>query len=181
MFRVLVSISLLLTGILLACENNSGEIQRVTHFENAPDEYTENLNMFHNDSGQTKVNLYAKVSHTSYEPKHITNFKDYLRVDFFDKSGDKVSTLVALSGVFDHDEGVVEVQDSVRLFNYAREQQLETEYLIWNKKDSTIRTDRNVLVRSPKEILKGKGLVTKQDFSFFEILEPTGKINLKKE
>ena len=77
--------------------------------------------------------------------------------------------------------GVVEVQDSVRLFNYAREQQLETEYLIWNKKDSTIRTDRNVLVRSPKEILKGKGLVTKQDFSFFEILEPTGKINLKKE
>ena len=88
---------------------------------------------------------------------------------------------MALSGVFDHDEGVVEVQDSVRLFNYVKEQQLETEYLIWNKKDSTIRTDRNVLVRSPKEILKGKGLITKQDFSFFEILEPTGKINLKKE
>ena len=35
--------------------------------------------------------------------------------------------------------------------------------------------------QTPKEILKGKGLVTKQDFSFFEILEPTGKINLKKE
>ena len=64
MFRVLVSISLLLTGMLLACENNSGEIQRITHFENAPDEYTENLNMFHNDSGLTKVNLYAKVSQT---------------------------------------------------------------------------------------------------------------------
>ena len=181
MFRVLVSISLLLMVILLSCENNSGEIQRITHFENAPDEYTENLNMFHNDSGLTKVNLYAKVSQTFYKPRHITNFKDYLRVDFFDKSGAKVSTLVALSGVFDHDEGVVEVQDSVRLFNYARKQQLETEYLIWNKKDSTIRTNRNVLVRSPKEIIKGKGLVTRQDFSFFEILEPTGKINFKKE
>ena len=125
--------------------------------------------------------MFSFIIDTSYEPKHVTNFKDYLRVDFFDKSGAKVSTLVALSGVFDHDEGVVEVQDSVRLFNYAKEQQLETEYLIWNKKDSTIRTDRNVLVRSPKEILKGKGLITKQDFSFFEILEPTGKINLNKE
>ncbi len=181
MFRVLVYISLLLSGILLACENNTGEIKRITHFENAPDEYTEKLNMFHNDSGVTKVNLYANVSQTHYEPRHITNFKDYLRVDFFNKSGTKVSTLVALSGIFDHDEGVVEVQDSVRLFNYVKEQQLETEYLIWNKKDSTIRTDRNVLVRSPKEILKGKGLITKQDFSFFEILEPTGKINLSKE
>ena len=181
MLRVFVFMSILLAGVLLSCENNSGEIQRITHFENAPDEYTENLNMFHNDSGQTKVNLYANVSQTFYEPKHITNFKDYLRVDFFDKAGIKVSTLIALSGVFDHDEGIVEVQDSVRLFNYAKEQQLETEYLIWNKNDSTIRTDRNVQVRSPKEILKGKGLVTKQDFSFFEILEPTGKINLKKE
>ena len=76
MFRVLVSISLLLTGILLACENNSGEIQRVTHFENAPDEYTENLNMFHNDSGLTKVNLYAKVSQTFYE--HFRPWRTYL-------------------------------------------------------------------------------------------------------
>ena len=181
MFRLPVSISILLTGMLLSCENDSGEIQRITHFENAPDEYTENLNMFHNDSGQTKVNLYAKVSQTFYEPKHITKFQDYLRVDFFNKTGTKVSTLVALSGLFDHDEGVVEVQDSVRLYNYLKDQQLETEYLIWNKKDSTIRTDRNVLVRSPKEIIKGKGLVTKQDFSFFEILEPTGRMDIKKE
>lgn len=181
MLRVFAFMSILLAVVLMSCENNSGEIQRITHFENAPDEYTENLNMFHNDSGQTKVNLHANVSQTFYEPKHITNFKDYLRVDFFNKAGTKVSTLIALSGVFDHDEGIVEVQDSVRLFNYAKEQQLETEYLIWNKKDSTIRTDRNVLVRSPKEILKGKGLVTKQDFSFFEILEPTGKMNINKE
>jgi hypothetical protein len=36
-------------------------------------------------------------------------------------------------------------------------------------------------VRSPKEIIKGRGLITKQDFSFFEILEPTGKMTLNKE
>ena len=73
------------------------------------------------------------------------------------------------------------VEDSVRLLNYDKEQLLETEYLIWNKKDSTIRTNRNVLISSPKEVLVGKGLVTKQDFSFFEILEPTGNMNVNKE
>jgi hypothetical protein len=86
-----------------------------------------------------------------------------------------------LIGNFNHDQGIVEVQDSVRLINFSKQQVLETEYLIWNKEDSTIRTDRNVIVRSPKEIIKGKGLITKQDFSFFEILEPTGKMTLNKE
>ena len=84
-------------------------------------------------------------------------------------------------GNFNHDQGIVEVRDSVRLINFSKQQVLETEYLIWNKEDSTIRTDRNVIVRSLKEIIKGKGLITKQDFSFFEILEPTGKMTLNKE
>lgn len=171
----------LCVGSFYSCENSSGEIQRITHFENAPDEYTENLNMIHKDSGQIKVNLYAKVSETYYTPKHVTKFKRLLKVDFYNKAGEKVSTLTSLKGLFDHDEGIVEVQDSVRLMNYAKGQLLETEYLIWNKKDSTIRTDRNVLVTSPNEVLRGKGLVTKQDFSFFEILEPTGNMNVKKE
>ena len=179
--QVLIPIGILLMGILFSCENNSDEVQRITHFENAPDEYTENLDMFHNDSGYTKVNLYASVSETFHEPKHITKFKKFLRVDFYNNLGDKVSTLTALRGIFDHDEDIVEVSDSVRLINYEKEQTLETEYLIWNKKDSTIRTDRNVLISSPKEVLIGKGLVTKQDFSFFEIIEPTGNMNVNKE
>tara|TARA_B110000285_G_C15142761_1_gene632180 strand:- start:9273 stop:9821 length:549 start_codon:yes stop_codon:yes gene_type:complete len=179
--QVIISICFILMGILSSCENNSDEVQRITHFENAPDEYTENLDMFHNDSGYTKVNLYARVSETYHNPKHITKFKKFLRVDFYNKRGEKVSTLTALRGTFDHDEGIVIVEDSVRLLNYDKEQLLETEYLIWNKKDSTIRTNRNVLISSPKEVLVGKGLVTKQDFSFFEILEPTGNMNVNKE
>ena len=76
---------------------------------------------------------------------------------------------------------MVVVEDSVRLYNYKKDQTLETEKLTWNKKDSTIRTDNHVVVSSPKELLTGKGLVTKQDFSYFEILNPTGRLNLKKE
>ena len=179
MLRASISIVFVLMAIV-ACENDSGEIRRVTHFEKAPDEYTENLQMIHSDSGKTKVNLFAKFAETYYKPEHVTNFKGFLSVDFFNNAGEKVSRLTSLIGNFNHDEGIVEVEDSVRLINFSKQQVLETEYLIWNKEDSTIRTDRNVTVRSPKEIIKGKGLVTKQDFSFFEILEPTGKMTLNK-
>ena len=180
MFRTSITISLIIL-VVVSCENSSGEIRRITHFEKAPDEYTENLQMVHSDSGVTKVDLYAELAETYYKPEHVTNFKGFLSVDFFNNSGVKISRLTSLIGNFNHDQGIVEVQDSVRLINFSKQQVLETEYLIWNKEDSTIRTDRNVIVRSPKEIIKGKGLITKQDFSFFEILEPTGKMTLNKE
>jgi len=166
---------------LFSCVNDLDEVKRITHFENAPDDLTQNLKMIYSDSGITKINLYAKVSETYTSPKHITNFKEFLKVDFFDVNGVKVSTLTAQNGVFNHKDEMVLVQDSVRLYNYEKDQTLETESLTWNKKDSTIRTDDQVVVTSPKELLTGKGLVTKQDFSYFEILNPTGKINLKKE
>jgi len=167
--------------MLFSCVNDLDEVKRITHFENAPDDLTQNLKMIYSDSGITKIHLYAKVSETYTSPKHITKFKEFLKVDFFDVNGIKVSTLTAQNGVYDHKDELVLVEDSVRLYNYEKDQTLETESLTWNKKDSTIRTDDYVKVSSPKELLTGKGLVTKQDFSYFEILNPTGKINLKKE
>lgn len=171
----------LLMGVLFSCVNDLDEVKRITHFENAPDDLTQNLKMIYSDSGITKFHLYAKVSETYTSPKHITNFKEFLRVDFFDINGVKVSTLTALNGVYNHKDEIILVQDSVRLYNYEKDQTLETESLTWNKKDSTIRTDDRVIVSSPKELLTGNGLITKQDFSYFEILYPTGKINLKRE
>lgn len=171
----------LFVGIVYSCVNDESEVKRITDFENAPDEQSQNLKMVYSDSGLTKFHLFAEISETYTQPKHLTLFKNYVRVDFFDVNGVKVSTLTAQNGVFNHEDDVVVVEDSVRLYNYKKDQTLETEKLTWNKKDSTIRTDNHVVVSSPKELLTGKGLVTKQDFSYFEILNPTGRLNLKKE
>ena len=171
----------LFVGIVYSCVNDESEVKRITDFENAPDEQSQNLKMIYSDSGLTKFHLFAEISETYTQPKHLTLFKNYVRVDFFDVNGEKVSTLTAQKGVFNHEDDVVVVEDSVRLYNYKKDQTLETEKLTWNKKDSTIRTDNHVVVSSPKELLTGKGLVTKQDFSYFEILNPIGRLNLKKE
>ena len=168
-------------GILFSCVNDEGDVKRVTDFEDAPDEQSQNLKMIYSDSGLTKFHLYAKISETYTDPKHISNFRDFVKVDFFNSQGLLVSTLTAQRGVYDHSEELVVVKDSVRLYNYKKDQTLETEELTWNKRDSTIRTDKQVVVRSPKELLTGRGLKTKQDFSYFEILNPTGRLNLKKE
>ena len=168
-------------GVMYSCVNDEGEVKRITDFEDAPDAQSQNLKMVYSDSGQTKFHLFAVISETFTKPEHITNFRNFLKVDFFDDNGIKVSTLTAKNGVYNHVDEVIFVEDSVRLYNYKKDQTLKTEMLTWNKKDSTIRTDYDVEVTSPKELLTGKGLLTKQDFSFFEILQPTGRLNVNKE
>ena len=174
-------LALVVFGFMYSCVNDEGEIKKITDFEDAPDEQSQNLKMVYSDSGRTKFHLFAVISETFTSPDHFTNFRKFLKVDFFDGNGVKVSTLTAKRGVYNHADELILVEDSVRLYNYKKDQTLKTEMLTWNKKDSTIQTDYDVEVTSPKELLTGKGLLTKQDFSFFEILHPTGRLNVKKE
>jgi LPS export ABC transporter protein LptC len=174
-------LTLVVFGFMNSCVNDEGEVKKITDFQDAPDEQSQNLKMVYSDSGRTKFHLFAVISETFTLPEHITNFRKFLKVDFFDSNGVKVSTLTAKNGVYNHVDELIFVEDSVRLYNYKKDQTLKTEMLTWNKKDSTIRTDYDVEVTSPKELLTGKGLLTKQDFSFFEILHPTGRLNVKKE
>jgi hypothetical protein len=37
-----------------------------------------------------------------------------------------------------------------------------------------------VMIKSPTELIYGKGIRAKQDFSYYEFLEPQGRISIKK-
>ena len=73
------------------------------------------------------------------------------------------------------------VRDSVRLTNFAKNQTLKTEALIWNQNDSTIYSISQVIVKTPKGTFYGDGILTRQDFSYYEITNPKGSIQLEKE
>ncbi len=172
--------SLVLAGFLFSCVNDLSQIKRVTNDPKAPDEVTTNLEVFYTDSGAPKVRIFAKLSETYCVPEVVTKLKDGIKVDFYDPDGEIVSTLTALYGEIRTAEGRMFVRDSVQLYNHAKKQRMETEELIWNQKDSVIYTDKNVIVRSPKGVVFGKGIRTTQDFSHYTFYKPTGKINTDK-
>lgn len=172
--------SLVLAGFLFSCVNDLDQIQRVTNDPKAPDEVTSNLELFYTDSGAPKVRIYAKLAETYRTPELVTKLKDGIKVDFYDPDGTIVSTLTAQYGEVQTGKGRMFVRDSVQLYNHAKKQRLETEELIWNQKDSVIYTEKNVIVRSPKGIVYGQGIRTKQDFSQYTFYRPTGRIRIEK-
>ena len=72
------------------------------------------------------------------------------------------------------------VRDSVVLYNLEKRQRLETEELHWNQKDSSIYTNKAVVVRKNDAIPFGQGIKTKQDFTEYEFIQPRGSMDLNK-
>tara|TARA_R110002072_G_scaffold266303_4_gene425219 strand:- start:173 stop:736 length:564 start_codon:yes stop_codon:yes gene_type:complete len=171
----------LIAGILFSCVNDLDAIQKVSSEPNAPSEVTRNLEVFYNDSGYARVKIVATLAETYRIPKHITKLKDGLRVDFFSETGEVVSQLTSLYGEVNYETGILVAKDSVVLRNFDSKQQLETEELFWNQKDSTIFTEKNVIIKTDGKGVtgRGQGLETTQSFDHYVIKKPIGKMTLE--
>lgn len=170
---------ILLAGILFSCVNDLDTIKKVSYKPTDPDERTRDLHVIYNDSGYAKIEVNAKLAETFTKPEPLIKFKDGIEVKFYGNNGEVVSVLTALYGEIRQGKGLIMVRDSVQLVNEAKKQRLETEELFWNQKDSTIFTEKSVIVRTPDALFFGDGIRTKQDFSKYEFLRPKGKIALK--
>lgn len=172
-----------MAGILFSCINDLDAIQKVSSDPNAPSEVTRNLEVFYNDSGYAQVKIFATLAETYRIPKHITKLKDGVKVYFYSSSGEVVSQLTSLYGEVDFESGLLVVKDSVVLRNLVQKQQLETEELHWNQKDSTIYTEKNVVIKKDGKgvVGRGKGLQTSQSFDKYIIKKPVGKMDLSDE
>jgi lipopolysaccharide export system protein LptC len=176
-----IPVAILVTGILFSCVNDLDAIQKVTHDPNAPEEVTRNLNVHYTDSGYARVQIFATLAETYSKPSRITKLKDGIRVNFFGEDGKVVSKLTALYGEIDYETGKIVVRDSVILRNLEKKQFLETEELFWNQKDSTIYSNKNVIVKTDGDkgvTGHGKGIRANQSFSWYKITKPVGEVKL---
>ncbi len=169
---------LVIAGMFVSCVNDLESIKKITYKPNDPDEKTTELYMTYTDSGYAKVRLYAKIAESFSKPNPIIKFKDGVKVEFYNENGSLASILTALYGEIDEEKGTMMVRDSVQLFNPEKNQRMETEALYWNRSDSTIFTDKMVMIRTPKSLLYGSGVRTKQDFSKYVFLKPLGKVDI---
>lgn len=150
-------------------------IERVTYDAKAPDEVTANLELLYTDSGYAQVRIRAALAETYTRPEKITKLKDGLEVEFYSVDGAVVSTLSALYGEVNFKTGLIFVKDSVVLHNIGRNQTMETEELFYNQRDSSIYTDRNVILRRNGKIGRGDGIRTTQSFNYYKVINPVGE------
>ncbi len=171
---------ILATGFLFSCVNDLDQIQQVSYNPNAPDDVTEDLYMHYTDSGYARLQIHAAIAESYSHPKQVTKLKDFVQVDFFSEDGKIISTLTALYGEINRETGMMFVRDSVVLRNLNDKQSLETEELFYNQSDSTVYTQKYVIMKKEGEgvIGRGRGIKT-SPFGRFrkgDIFKPEGKL-----
>lgn len=156
-----------------SCTNDLNKIKKITFDPNAPDEVSTNFRVFMKESGYAQLQLFATYAETFNQP-HMTKLKDSLKVDFYGVDGEIVSTLTANYGEINYDTQKMFVRDSVKFVNHEDQRTLYTTILYWNQEDSTIYTNENVKLVSPKGTAYGSSLKAKQDFTNYRITDPRG-------
>lgn len=174
-----IPVMVFMAGMFFSCVNDLDKVKQVTTRPDSPNETSEDLHIVYTDSGFAQVEIFASIAETYSQPKEMTQFKDGLKVNFFNPDGSIASTLTSLYGEIDQKSGNITVRDSVRLRNIEQEKTLETEILYWNQKGDSIYTDKAVVVKSPDMILSGIGAWTTPKFDTAQFFKPTAKIFLK--
>lgn len=176
MLRICIGGIYLAAFIFMGCREKVKSHPAVFTEDDVAIEVGKEVEILYSDSAIVKVRVLGPVLHnyTSLsDPKQL--FPEGIKVEFFDAKGTITSQLVAKNAIRQHGKGLVTARDSVVLTTNKGEI-LETEELIWNEKEEKLSTNKFVKVTSPDEVIYGFGLEANQDFTYWKILVPQGRI-----
>lgn len=177
--RLLFHILVVVMAFTSACTNDLKDVMRLPTTKVSPSQIGDSVTMLYTDSAQLKIMLKANrmlvFNKNVTEP--MTVMPNGVFVTFFDQDEKVSATLKSGYAVRYEQSGLMEVKFGVEVVNLKGEK-LKTEKLIWNERTQRIYTDAEVTVTTGKEMIKGRGLESNQDFSKYELKNVTGIFQL---
>jgi LPS export ABC transporter protein LptC len=174
-----VAIFTLLITLLTACGN---EIPEIKKFEKKTDEgveHAEGVEMLYSDSAIVRIKVTAAVmNHIMNPEKPLRIFPKGLLVDFFNSNKEQVSKLTSKYAERDENSGLVQLRDSVVVWN-KKDERLESDELWWSEPQQRIYSTKAVKITTPTQVIHGRGFESNGDFTHWTIKEVTGIVQAK--
>lgn len=106
-------------------------------------------------------------------------FPNDIFIEFYEPDGTMSSTLEANSAFYTKETDLYKAEGDVEVIGYIDPKKMNSEELYWEPQKEEIYTEKFVRIQSEDQISTGTGLVAKQDFSSYRILNPSGTIYLE--
>lgn len=135
---------------------------------------TSELSTTYLDSGKVRMTVEAALQLEFADGNQ--EFPKGFSVKIFEQDKRIKSTLRADFVHYDKIQDLYTATGNVCLEDLIKKESLKTEKLHWSKTEGRVFNNEFVEIKTPTQILKGKGLTAKQDFSTYTILEPEGTI-----
>lgn len=165
--------------LVAACSDAEKETRQVFTQDDVAVEVGHDVELIYSDSAVVRVRVTGPtLLNYSGREKPKQEFPDGIKIDFMAPDLSVRSVLTSKHATRFQDEGKIIVRDSVVLTT-VKQEKLETEELTWDERTAKVRTDKFVKVTQPGEVIYGFGLEAEQDFSYWRILVPKGKIKVE--
>jgi LPS export ABC transporter protein LptC len=156
--------------LLTSCQNDLQEVERIAGKKEVFATLSgRDVDMDYRDSGLIRLKLHAgtlkRYEFNVKEPYY--EIDSGLKIIFFDKAGNQISTLSSRYGIYYENSKRVEVRYNVVVTN-KEGKRLETEKLKWSENDS-IRNEGDAYLIENDRRMHGKKLIASNDFSHMEL------------
>ncbi len=163
---------LLLLIVFTSCDDKAKpKVNLTMEEENIPIQESWNSKILFTENGILKGILYTDYLEAYKKPKE--KLLKTVKVEFFNTSGIKTSQLTSKRGRIDDLTQDMYALDSVVAINDSANVRLETEELMWRKKDQKIVSEKFVRITTETEIIEGYGLVSDQHIQNYVIKNVT--------
>ena len=166
-------------SLLAACNGLKEEKRQVFTENDVAIEVGREVEILYSDSAVVRVRVTGPLLHNYTDRENPRQeFPAGVKIDFLEPNLSIRSTLTAKTAARFQEKGQIIARDSVVLVS-AKQEKLETEELIWDEKKAKVYTEKFVKVTKPGEIIYGYGLEAEQDFSYWKITVPKGRIKVE--
>ncbi len=158
--------------MVAACSENETSIAEMKVYE-GPVREGRNVLMTYSEQSTRKVVLKAKLLLEFKDGNR--EFPEGLYIEFYDEEGKLSSTLESEKGYYYKNQNLWKATGNVVVESLEKNQQLNSEELFWKPDDERIYTEKFVTIRLENEVIYGTGLESNQDFTNYDIKNPSGE------
>ena len=161
--------------LLSSCSKKT--IKKIEENYDGPLIEIKDLNTFFTDSAKVRFQLKSDLYQVFKEGEEI--YPEGLFMDIYSINSDSISATFEANYVIKFEnENYYKATGNVVLFNIQTGDELRTEELYWYPNDEKFLTEKFVTIRTGDEIHSGEGMESNQSFSRYEIMKPSGIIDI---
>ena len=162
--------------ILFSCDQRKELVDQPLY--EGPTSTLDSINTILSDSGKFVMQL-KSPRQNNFEGGDI-EWPDGTFVEYYDKAGMQITTMFRANYVYyTSEDQLYRAEGNVIVRNYETGDELTTEELFWDEKNEEYYTEKFVTLVSDGEVHTGEGLKANQDFSEYQILNPSGTFTLE--
>lgn len=159
-----------------SCSNQFKTVSLLENDGKFPDESAREMEIIFSDSGRVNFIIYTPLLNKYVEEEYM-DCPEGVKIISFDEYGNEQSVLTADYAISEDHKQVMEAHKNVVIKDIRKNEVIETEKIVWDKKRERIHSDVEVRqIKADGTINIGDGFDADDRFSKYSIRNPRGEV-----